>query len=84
MSHRTAIARISRPEMRRVRGSGTVRPLRRPSPYPARQPDPKTESGVRRRISTLPPAAAKYCPDALELVELVSPDLSRDPRRDDE
>jgi len=39
---------------------------------------------VRRRISTLPPAAAKYCPDALELVELVSPDLSRDPRRDDE
>jgi hypothetical protein len=38
---------------------------------------------VRRRVSTVPPAAAKFCPDALELVELVAADLSRDPRRDD-
>ena len=83
MSHRTAIARISRPDMRGARGSGTVRPLRRPAKEPVRQPDPKKESGVRRRVSTVPPAAAKFCPDALELVELVAADLSRDPRRDD-
>jgi hypothetical protein len=41
---------------------------------------------VRRKlVSTLPPAAtsAPTANDVLELVELVSADMSRDPRRED-
>ncbi len=89
MSPRNATARISYPAMRRARGSGTVRPLRRPPP-PPRAPEPRTESGVRRRASTIPPAAASLISgaapesDVLQVVELVAADLSRDPRRDED
>jgi len=90
MSHRNAIARITRQDLRQIRrlsSSHNVRPLRRPPTAPTRHPEPqKTESGVRRKIvSTIPPAAASAptANDVLELIELVSADMSRDPRRDD-
>ncbi len=90
MSERNANARVTRRDLRQIRrlsSSHHLRPLRRPSTAPKRPAEPqKTESGVRRKlVSTLPPAAtsAPTANDVLELVELVSADMSRDPRRED-
>lgn len=84
MSTRRAVARISRPKMEPVRRPASVRPLRgpdRPQPQP---PAPQhTESGVRRKLATLPPAAAQATATTGPIEEVVAADLSDDPRCDD-
>ncbi len=99
MSHRQAIARISHPAMQRVRAGTVRPMRPRPlSEHPAApRYEPRYESGVRRKVarpSTVPPAAATQTRDvatvddsgpsaAWEVLELVSANLAKDPRRDE-